>query len=76
LNPRAFLVAFLRHRGIAMGSVLLRDLLGTPAGREQKTGRIREILDPRRSRATRSPAPAATMTAPVGGARSRGGPVR
>jgi len=28
-----------------MGPVLLRDLLGTPAGREEKTGRIREILD-------------------------------
>jgi len=44
-NLHAFLVAFLRHRGFPMGSVLLRDLLGTAAGREQKTGRIREILD-------------------------------
>jgi phosphatidate phosphatase APP1 len=44
-NLHAFLVAFLRHRGFPMGSVLLRDLLGTPAGREQKTDRIREILD-------------------------------
>ena len=44
-NLHAFLVAFLRHRGFPMGSVLLRDLLGGPAGREQKTGRIQEILD-------------------------------
>lgn len=44
-NLHAFLVAFLRHRGFPMGSVLLRDLLGTAAGREQKEGRIREILD-------------------------------
>ena len=28
-----------------LGPVLLRDLLGTSAGREQKTRRIREILD-------------------------------
>ena len=44
-NLHAFLVAFLRHRGFPMGSVLLRDLLGASAGREQKTGRIREVLD-------------------------------
>jgi phosphatidate phosphatase APP1 len=44
-NLHAFLVAFLRHRGFPAGSVLLRDLLGTDAGREQKTGRIREVLD-------------------------------
>ena len=44
-NLHAFLVGFLRHRGFPMGPVLLRDLLGTPAGREQKAGRIREILD-------------------------------
>ena len=44
-NLHAFLVAFLRHRGFPMGSVLLRDLLGTRAGREQKDGRIREVLD-------------------------------
>jgi phosphatidate phosphatase APP1 len=44
-NLHAFLVAFLRHRGFPMGPVLLRDLLGTAAGREQKTGRIQEILD-------------------------------
>ncbi|HSJ21939.1 MAG TPA: phosphatase domain-containing protein [Nocardioidaceae bacterium] len=44
-NLHAFLVAFLRHRGFPWGPVLLRDLLGTAAGREQKTGRIQEILD-------------------------------
>jgi phosphatidate phosphatase APP1 len=44
-NLHAFLVAFLRHRGFPMGSVLLRDLLGTRAGREQKDGRLREVLD-------------------------------
>ena len=44
-NLHSFLVAFLRHRGFPMGPVLLRDLLGTHAGREQKTDRIREVLD-------------------------------
>ena len=44
-NLHSFLLAFLRHRGFPMGPVLLRDLLGTRAGREQKAGRIREILD-------------------------------
>lgn len=44
-NLHAFLIAFLRHRGFPMGAVLLRDLLGTAAGREQKAGRIREILE-------------------------------
>jgi phosphatidate phosphatase APP1 len=44
-NLHAFLVQFLRHRGFPMGPVLLRDLLGTAAGREQKADRIREILD-------------------------------
>jgi phosphatidate phosphatase APP1 len=44
-NLHTFLRAFLRHRGFPMGPVLLRDLLGTAAGREPKTGRIREILD-------------------------------
>jgi phosphatidate phosphatase APP1 len=44
-NLHAFLVAFLRHRRFPLGPVLLRDLLGTAAGREQKTDRIREILD-------------------------------
>jgi phosphatidate phosphatase APP1 len=44
-NLHAFLVAFLRHRGFPAGPVLLRDMLGSSAGRELKTGRIREILD-------------------------------
>jgi phosphatidate phosphatase APP1 len=44
-NLHAFLVAFLRHHGFPLGPVLLRDLLGTRAGREQKAGRIKEILD-------------------------------
>ena len=44
-NLHAFMVAFLKHRGFPMGPVLLRDLLGTSDGREQKAGRIREILD-------------------------------
>lgn len=43
-NLHAFLVAFLRHRGFPAGPVLLRDLLGTDAGREHKHGRIREVL--------------------------------
>jgi phosphatidate phosphatase APP1 len=44
-NLHAFLTGFLRHREFPLGPVLLRDLLGTAAGREQKTVRIREILD-------------------------------
>jgi phosphatidate phosphatase APP1 len=44
-NLHSFVVAFLRHRGFPLGPVLLRDLLGTRAGREQKTDRIREVLD-------------------------------
>ena len=44
-NLHAFLLAFLRHRGFPLGPVLLRDLLGTHAGREQKHERIREVLD-------------------------------
>jgi phosphatidate phosphatase APP1 len=44
-NLHAFLLAFLRHRGFPLGPVLLRDLLGTRAGREQKHQRIEEILD-------------------------------
>lgn len=44
-NLHAFLLAFLRHRGFPLGPVLLRDLLGTSAGREQKHERIREVLD-------------------------------
>ncbi|NPD06569.1 DUF2183 domain-containing protein [Nocardioides sp. zg-1308] len=44
-NLHAFLLAFLRHRGFPLGPVLLRDLLGTWAGREHKDDRIREVLD-------------------------------
>lgn len=44
-NLHAFLLGFLRHRGFPLGPVLLRDLLGTWAGREQKHDRIREVLD-------------------------------
>ena len=44
-NLHAFLLAFLRHRDFPLGPVLLRDLLGTRAGREEKHGRIREVLE-------------------------------
>jgi phosphatidate phosphatase APP1 len=44
-NLHAFLTAFLAHHDFPRGPRLLRDLLGTAAGREQKHGRIREILD-------------------------------
>ena len=44
-NLHSFLVAFIRHHGFPLGPVLLRDLLGTVAGREQKAGRIQEVLD-------------------------------
>lgn len=44
-NLHSFVMAFLRHAGFPIGPVLLRDLLGTAAGSEQKGGRIREILD-------------------------------
>ena len=44
-NLHSFLVEFLRHRRFPTGPVLLRDLLGTAAGREQKHGRIQEVLD-------------------------------
>ncbi|NYG53917.1 phosphatase domain-containing protein [Nocardioides perillae] len=43
-NLHGFLAAFLRHRAFPLGPLLLRDLLGTAAGREQKHGRIREVL--------------------------------
>ena len=43
-NLHSFLVAFLRHRGFPIGPLLLRDLLGSSAGREQKSCRIEEIL--------------------------------
>ena len=44
-NLHAFLIAFLRHRDFPLGPVLLRDLLGTAAGAEQKAVRIRQVLD-------------------------------
>ena len=44
-NLHAFLVAFLRNYRFPLGPVLLRDLLGDSAGREQKTARIQEVLD-------------------------------
>lgn len=44
-NLHAFLEAFLRHRDFPMGPLLLRDLLGTAVGREQKSQRIEEILE-------------------------------
>lgn len=44
-NLHTFLTAFLEHHRFPRGPVLLRDLLGTAAGREPKHGRIREILD-------------------------------
>ena len=42
---RNFHVAFIRYRGFPAGPVLLRNLLGTSTGREQKLRRIQEILD-------------------------------
>lgn len=44
-NLHAFLTAFLDHHDFPRGPLLLRDLLGTSAGRELKHGRIHEILD-------------------------------
>lgn len=44
-NLHAFLLGFLRHRRFPLGPLLLRDLLGTAAGHEQKAGRLEEILD-------------------------------
>ena len=44
-NLHAFIDGFLRHRRFPLGPVLLRDLLGTAAGREEKHDRIREVLD-------------------------------
>jgi phosphatidate phosphatase APP1 len=47
-NLHAFLLAFLEHRDFPLGPVLLRDLLGGSSGRvgrEQKHGRIREVLE-------------------------------
>ena len=44
-NLHSFLVAFLRHHDFPRGPLLLRDLLGTSAGREEKHGRIHEVLE-------------------------------
>ena len=44
-NLYTFLVGLPAHRGFPLGPVLLRDLLGTWRGREQKHDRIREVLD-------------------------------
>ena len=44
-NLHSFLIAFLEHRAFPRGPVLLRDLLGTIEGREQKSVRLHEILD-------------------------------
>jgi phosphatidate phosphatase APP1 len=44
-NLHAFLQAFISHHGFPPGPVLLRDLLGSRAGREQKHGRIDEVLE-------------------------------
>jgi phosphatidate phosphatase APP1 len=44
-NLHHFIVDFLRHRGFPSGPVLLRDLLGTKDGMEDKHDRIREVLD-------------------------------
>jgi phosphatidate phosphatase APP1 len=43
-NLHAFLHAFLRHRRFPLGPILLRDMLGTSAGPEQKAERIDEVL--------------------------------
>ena len=43
-NLHRFLISFLLHRDFPLGPVLLRDLLGSAEGREQKHGRIREVL--------------------------------
>ena len=44
-NLHSFLVAFLRHHGFPLGPLMLRDLLGSWAGKEQKHDRIREVLE-------------------------------
>ena len=44
-NLHVFITEFLRHRDFPPGPVLLRDLLGTSAGREEKHDRIREVLE-------------------------------
>jgi phosphatidate phosphatase APP1 len=44
-NLHSFLLGFLEHREFPLGPLLLRDLLGTATGREQKGRRIAEVLD-------------------------------
>ena len=44
-NLHAFLLAFLEHRGFPLGPLMLRDLLGTPQGRDRKHERIEEVLE-------------------------------
>ncbi|HEX6151736.1 App1 family protein [Nocardioides sp.] len=44
-NLHTFLVSFLAYRRFPDGPVLLRDLLGTAEGREQKHDRIAEVLE-------------------------------
>src|SRR3954452_17097235 len=44
-NLHSFLVAFLQNRDFPLGPVMLRDLLGSGAGREPKHARIHEVLD-------------------------------
>ncbi len=44
-NLHPFLISFLEHRDFPRGPLLLRDLLGTDAGRETKAVRLHEILD-------------------------------
>ncbi len=43
-NLHAFLLAFLEHRGFPLGPLLLRDLIGSRAGRDRKHDRIEEVL--------------------------------
>lgn len=43
-NLHSFLQGFLRHRDFPLGPVLLRDLVGTRAGRARKHERIEEVL--------------------------------
>jgi phosphatidate phosphatase APP1 len=43
-NLHAFLRAFLEHRDFPLGPLLLRDLIGTRAGRARKHERIEEVL--------------------------------
>lgn len=43
-NLHAFLLAFLEHRDFPLGPLLLRDLIGSRAGRARKHERIEEVL--------------------------------